>query len=233
MARMRGIHADVIRGSIGGNTFFANQFHQILVRARTSPVNPNTQAQGLIRGAMSSTSVLYEQLSAGDKQLWQDYADTLHFSNPLGPIQVPGRQVCLGNCSTARYLDDRGIAMGQIGAAPPQVPGFLDLSNVSTSAPIGAGTGFSVSFTTAETEGIEVYAFRSFAFNTGRFRYKGPFLTASLQSNHLVGAQSGFIDFINLIADQVYFCVVRSICHQNPFRMGAPHYARAVAVTTP
>lgn len=233
MARMRGLLADVIRGSIGGLTFTANQFHQIVVRQRTSPVNPNTNAQAQIRGAMSNASVVYNLLSAADKQRWQDYADTIRYPNPLGPIDVPGRQVCVGNVGTVGYLLDRFVHLGPATGEPPVLPGFVSIHNLAFAPLAGAGTGYQIEVSTAETEGIRIFALRSFAFGDARLRYKGPFLTSTITGLTLPGPGSGIIEFTGLLEDSIYFTVVRATSLQPPYRLSAQHFVRAIATTTP
>lgn len=230
--RMLSTIASGMRGSVGGLTFSANQFHQIIVRQRTAPVNPNTTYQSMMRGAFGDAQSLYEALSEGNKLAWDAYADTLTYEGPLGNNTIPGRQVCLGNVATALYLDDRGIDVDTVDASPPPAPGFLSLADLDVGAPTQVGTGFSVNFRNNNPEDIVVYAQRSIPFNTGRKRYKGPFLSESLDSVEIIAANSGVIDFLNCNEDSVYFAVVRAISAEPPYRMCRPFFVRAVAQTT-
>lgn len=232
MARMRGIHASEIRGSIGGNTFFPNQFHQIVIRQRTSPVNPNTNFQAQIRGSFSDASVEWALLTDAQRTRWNNYAATLVYPGPLGDYSLPGRQVFLSNYGTARYLDDRDLDLGTVVSDGPVIPGFLGLSNLTVTPLAAAGTGFSVNFQNPNSEDVCVYAFRSRAFPITRNTYQGSFLSASLDSSNVLTTGSGIIDFEDLAAGAVYFVKVRAIVDDGPLRISSKYVIRAVASTT-
>ena len=234
MARMRGIHADVMRGSIAGNTFTANQFHQIIVRQRTSPVNPNTNRQSQIRSAMSAASVTWLSLTDAVRADWNNYAQSLFYPNPLGPIQVPGRQVFLSNIGTAKYLLDRGELAGPIATTPPVIPGFLGIGDVTYGPLAAPGTGFELDIASPNAENTLGFAFRSFSFNPTRYRYKGPWLTETLDSVSITGPTDGVINFTGLSDSMIYFCAVRLISAVAPFRLSPLIYIRCVAdITAP
>jgi len=232
MARMRGIHGDVIRGSIAGNTFTSNQFHQIVIRQRTSPVNPCTNRQTQIRAALSYASAQWLSISPTYRQGWNDYAETLHYPNPLGPILVPGRQVFIGNVGTAKYLLDRGQLTGPLVFSAPTTPGFLGISDCDYDAPIAAGTGYSLTIGFPSQEDSVGFAFRSFPFNPTRLRYKGPFLTETLDSVELSPPATGYIDFLSLRDGMIYFNAVRGISKEGPYRLSPLVYIRAIASIT-
>lgn len=231
-ARMRGIHASEIRGSVGGNTFFPNQFHQIIIRQRTSPVNPNTNFQAQIRGSFSDASTEWALLTDAQRERWENYAATLVYPGPLGSYTLPGRQVFLSNYGTARYLDDRGLDLGTVVHDGPVIPGFLGLSNLTITPLAAAGVGFSVNFQNPNNEDVCVYAFRSRAFPITRNTYQGSFLSASLDSANLPGPSSGLIDFTDLSDGAVYFVKFRAIVDDGPLRISSKYVLRAVATET-
>jgi hypothetical protein len=71
-------------GSIAGNTFARNRSGNY-VRARTKPVNPNTQPQQDIRTALSYlTSHWSTQLSSAQRTGWATYAAAIAMKNRLG-----------------------------------------------------------------------------------------------------------------------------------------------------
>ena len=232
MARMRGIHADVIRGSIGGNTFFANQFHQILIRQRTSPVNPSTTAQTQIRSAISGASGLYDNLTQAQKVAWDNYADTLAFPNPLGPITVPGRQVAVGNLGFREYCKTLGESFtGSVNTAPT-VSGFLTISNI-TIVDLGApGTGFGVSVYNPNPETIKVMYQLSPQFGSGRFRYKGPWVHSTTTFSDINTVSSGVEEFEVGSDGDIYFVRLRAVSEEDEVRLSAESIVRAVVRTT-
>jgi hypothetical protein len=71
-------------GSIAGNTFARNRSGNY-VRARTKPVNTNTQAQQDIRGVMSYlTNYWSVTLSTAERTGWATYANAIAMKNRLG-----------------------------------------------------------------------------------------------------------------------------------------------------
>ena len=62
-----------IRGSIGGTTYSRNTFANY-IRNKTSPVNPNTVAQQLVRNRLTAMSQSWGGLSANQRTAWIDGA---------------------------------------------------------------------------------------------------------------------------------------------------------------
>ena len=233
MARMRGIHADVIRGSIGGNTFFANQFHQILIRQRTSPVNPATTPQTQIRAAVSGASGLYDNLSQAQKIAWDNYADTLTFPNPLGPITVPGRQVAVGNLAFREYCETLGETFtGSVDTAPT-VSGFLTLSTITVVDPASGHTGFTISVYNPNPEQIKVMYQLSPQFGNGRFRYKGPWVHSTTVFEDIATTTSGTHEFEVGSDGDVYFVRLRAVSEEDEVRLSQESIVRAIVRTAP
>lgn len=222
----------VARGSVGGITYTANQFQALIARARVSPVNPNTVRQTMIRSAFSGAEQLWQNLTDTVRQGWEDYADTLIFSGPTGTYTVPGRQVFVGNIATALYLNAVLGVPALIVTNAPTIPGFLDLENVQTSAPLGpAVTGIGLTADQNGAEDVVIYAARSFAFNPSRNRFKGPMLSHTLDSVTIAAPGTGILDFVGLTVDAIYFTNPRGLTAQAPFRQSAPFFLRHVAET--
>jgi len=231
--RMDSHIASVMRGSVGGITYLANQFHQIVARTRTAPVDPNTTAQQYMKNAVSYASVLYENLSDANKLAWNNYASTVTFSGPFGNYNVPGRQLCVGNVAVAYYLGQQGVLIGSPDATPPTNPGKVALTSIATQAPTSVGTGIELTFYNAEaSETIIAYAEISPKQNSGRLRYKGPFITSTLDTDAPSSSSAGSIEFLGLDDGGVYFIKVRAITNANPFRLSAETIIRAVAEET-
>lgn len=71
-------------GSIAGNTFARNRFGNY-TRARTKPVNPNTDWQSRIRAVMAQlTEMWFDDLSVDQRDAWNDYAKAVPMKNKLG-----------------------------------------------------------------------------------------------------------------------------------------------------
>lgn len=233
MARVKSHLFSIMRGSVGGITYFANQFHQILARHRTSPVDPSTTRQGQVRQSFGSASVLFEALTRPQQSSWQDYASTLSYPNPMGPIQVPGRQVAVGNLGLREYLETLGeVFTGTVDTAPVST-GFLTMSPVSIGPPTAPGTGFSINIGNVNPEDINVVIKRSVVFNNTRNRFKGPFLSSTLQVEKVITSTVGVVDIVVGSNDDVVFVQLRAISEQGPVRTSRPVILRAVVSTNP
>lgn len=80
MARILGFQYGEMRGKLGGNVFSRNKAGAY-VRAKVTPVNPQTVRQQTARYRFGNMSILYQSLSNMAKDCWQTFAST-HF-NPL------------------------------------------------------------------------------------------------------------------------------------------------------
>lgn len=73
-----------ISGSIAGNTFARNR-SGAYVRARTTPINPNTALQQAVRAALAFLTDRWAQtLTAGQRTAWNLYASSVTMKNKLG-----------------------------------------------------------------------------------------------------------------------------------------------------
>lgn len=71
-------------GSIAGDTFARNRYGNY-VRARTKPINPNTNRQVEVRAALSLlTEHWADILTANQREAWGDYAAAVAMKNRLG-----------------------------------------------------------------------------------------------------------------------------------------------------
>lgn len=229
MARLLSPIASVIRGSVAGLTFTANQFHQIVVRQRTAPVNPNTLNQVHVKGAFSHSASQWLSLTDLQRSDWGDYSDTVNFSGPLGDYTVPGRQLYIGNTSFLHYLNNRGEGPYIVSPTPPVVPGrpaFTKVERVDLAAP---GTGFGIKVSNHSGEDIVYSVERSIPFSSTRLRYKGPFVSNTLDSDTVADAGDDTIEFTGLTDGQVYFCRVRGVTAQPQHRMTIEWIIRAEA----
>ena len=71
-------------GSLAGNTFARNRYGNY-VRARTKPINPNTDRQGAIRNCISALVEAWnDELSGAQRTAWNLYASSVAMTNKLG-----------------------------------------------------------------------------------------------------------------------------------------------------
>jgi hypothetical protein len=221
----------IMRGSVNGITYTANQFHQIIARAKTAPVDPSTTFQGMVRQAFSGAAVFWEGIAQASRDGWEDYASTLTYSNPLGNTEMPGRQVFMGNIGWMLYLLARGIVFTSQEKTPPLIPGFLSLDPVSTGILGAPGTGFSVNVGNPNSSDILVTARRSRPFTATRNTFKGPFNSNSLDTVVVVGESTGTIDFVGGVDGQVFFVEVRAIVDDGPKQVSQKVILRGVVST--
>lgn len=70
-------------GSVGGLVYSHNRGGQY-TRARTTPVNPNTEPQVAAREAMAAAVVAWGALTAAQRSAWEDYAANVPMLNVFG-----------------------------------------------------------------------------------------------------------------------------------------------------
>lgn len=75
-----------MRGSIGANTFARNK-SGAYVRARTKPINPNTDRQSVVRANMSLVSKSWFDSASGAQRIeWETFAKNMPETNKLGQV---------------------------------------------------------------------------------------------------------------------------------------------------
>lgn len=88
-----------ISGSTGGVTASRNKGGQYL-RARTTPVNPNSTSQQLARSRFTNANEGWSALTTAQRADWNDYAQLQNWTNRLGdPIRLSGQQAYVGSYS--------------------------------------------------------------------------------------------------------------------------------------
>jgi len=232
MARASSLLMSVIRGSVGGLTYTANQFHQIVMRARTSPVNPSTQAQSSVRLGMSAANEQWDQLTDPERQAWEDYANSVTFSGPLGNYTVPGRQMALGQQVLAYYLSYQEYSDFDVPAMdPPLKLGLLGLGPIVPAVLGTTGTGFQFGITNPNTEDITVGAWISHRQNDSRLRYKGPWYDPYFHAFEILLSSAGNFVIDDLPTDGIYFVKLKAISTNTPRRLSPSAIYRMEATT--
>lgn len=168
----------LIRGSTGGLTYFSNQFHQICVRARTSPVQPNTPFQSGIKTAFDYADSQWTALSDADRALWENYAATCVYQGPAGPYTVPARQLFIGTLGLANYINGVFPAFFLRTTIPPLVNGFYNPGPFTVESYSGGSQGIDLGVFTPADEWSVIVVDTSIGFDATRLRYKGPWVSS-------------------------------------------------------
>lgn len=222
----------IARGSVGGITYTANQYHQLIARARTSPVNPGSTLQTAIRSAFTGAETLWKALSEGDMDRWDNYAALTPRQNPLGPIFLTGRTFMRGIVALREYMSATlGATFTPVNTAP-LTPGMLSISNVGTATPVGPGTGVAIAFTNPlANPDVVAFVQISPAFDTTRGAYKGPWDTSTNLAEEVASGTSEVISILGLDVDKVYFIHLRAIVKVGPHKITEDFIVRAIAET--
>lgn len=222
----------IIRGSVGGVTYTANQFGQLIARAKTSPVHPNTTRQGQVKQAFSGAAVAWKALTDQERIDWNTYALTLTYSNPLGPIVMPGRQTFMGNIGFMRYLLARNFVFTTSADDAPVIPGFLSMDPLDVAVPGAPGTGFEIHVGNPNASDMKVIMEVSRRFDGSRLTYQGPWLTESMVAVDVAAATTSFHLFEGGSDGDVHFVRVRAIVDDGPKQISQEVILRAVVATT-
>lgn len=233
MARALSHVHSIIRGSVGGLTYTANQFYQIIMKNRTAPVQPNTTPQQLARNAITSAQGTWNGLTSIVRQSWQNYSINLNWPDPLGTHKVPGRQVFIAGRSMQDYILAAGLAVPSfVTSAPPSFFGFYLPTTIQIVAPVGLGTGIGVSVgAEASTDGTFLIEL-SGPWTDTRQRYKGPWQNQYTTAVVVPKATTVVVDFLGFQVDDVIFVRVKAVADDAPPRVSAQTILRGYAVLT-
>lgn len=233
MARFLSQVYTILRGSVGGITYTANQHHQLIARARTAPVQPNTEAQAAIRSSMTAAADSWNALLDGEQNAWDAYADQTPFPGPLGPYTVSGRDIFIAMKAMRAYIDIQGYAAPSgPNTAPAPFSGFYNLSSVKSAAFVApAATGIAITMTTEAAFDAMPLIQRSGPFQTARKRYKGPWLTDFNQATAQPMNTAAIYTFEGLEEGARYFMRVKAVSDDSPGRISPEFIVNSIAVT--
>jgi len=161
-------------GSIAGNTYARNRYGNY-ARARTKPVNPNSERQVNIRAAVVHvTEEWSETLSAAQRAGWGEYAAAVAMQNKLGEsIHLSGFNHFVRSNVFRQYCGN----IGQVNTAPV-IQTLADTDATLTPAP---QTDQTVDFTYDDTkdwcdeDGAEMVMFAGHPINASRNFFAGPY----------------------------------------------------------
>lgn len=211
MARILSPVWSMIRGSVAGTTYLANQYHQIVARQRTAPVQPNTNRQTQLRSSFAAAAQAWKALTDAERLAWEQIAATVPFAGPLGTYYVTGRNLMLGATSLQRYIKLLYQPTLTVVNTAPIVAGRYALDSVESNDLAAPGTGFQIDINNFADRPVAWLADCSIAFNPSRIRYKGPYDSTVQQSELLAAASTGICTFDNLTVDQRYFWRIRAV----------------------
>jgi hypothetical protein len=229
MAKMLSQLGTAIRGSVGGDTFTANQFHPIIIRARVSPVQPNTNYQTRVRAALSTASSLWPQQIEAVREGWDAYAATCTYQGPTGTYTIPGRQMFISNVGWMKYLQSLGVTFTTSEVTQPINLGFLGIGAVTITPPAAGTTGFKVNIVNPNYEDVKAVMYRSIAYPVSRTRFKGPWVSSSRQTVLIEAAGNANITFGSLQAGYRYFVNLRLIVDDGPKRLSQMAFFNSLA----
>jgi hypothetical protein len=174
-------------GSVGGATWSRNAAG-MYIRARATPVNPNTSRQSAVRAAMSSMVVYWHStLTAAERAAWDTYAANTPLTDPLGQQQtVSGQNMFLRSNILRQWR-----SLGVIDAAPTDFDLGQPVVSV-TSVVVAAGTltwTYTVGGAGTDTTG-DKFLYIGVAQNAGRNFFKGPYQLAGVKE--FVAAATAF-----------------------------------------
>lgn len=232
MARMLSQVATIIRGSVGGLTYFKTRTQAIAMRARVAPSNFASNDRSTIRGAMAYASAAWDAMSEADRILWKLYADSVTYQGPTGPYTLTGRESFIASYSLGRYANQQGISSITLGDAPPDPIGRYNPDSPQLAAPTAAGTGFSITVTNdTGLDGVLLYQ-RSAGFKQTVNSFKGPWLPGSFSGLAMPTGASSTVDVVSLTEDSKYFVRLRAITDAEPLIISNEWILSVVAETT-
>lgn len=223
----------IIRGSIGGTTYFAGPGGQILARARTAPVDPGSLFQTIMRSSFNYAAGLWDALTVGNQILWNTYASQLTIPKATGNYTPTGRQMFMAGIALQKYMDTRGLVTPTEVTSPPATTGFLLPSNLSMAAPSGIGTGFALNITADPTDDTTVMMNVAGPFDKERYFWKGPWDTSIAVGSIVPGGTSVQIDRLGLQVGRIYFIRVKCVADDASPRVSAEFFLRGEAITNP
>jgi len=171
-------------------------------------------------------------MSPADRQLWDEYAETVTYTGPLGDYTLPGRQSFMASLSFINYLNQSALDVIVPILLPPEISGRYNFGLIATGPLAAPGIGFFVSITNPPGETAVALLEPSPAFNPTRLRYKGPFLSSSAVASPLPADTSVLTNFTGLIDGKAYFVRIRGATSDTPHRITKESFLRVIATET-
>lgn len=197
-------------GSVGGITYTRGPNNQLIFRAKSFPVNPNTPEQQYIRNAFGQASLDWETITPALREAWGNYAGTLTWLNSIGDPYTPkGRMVFIQVRSFLDYLTLRSLNPYVSYMAPGTEPGTLTVPAPEAVAPVTVGIGFGLSFVNNNLYAVNYLISRSAQVSMARNYYKGPYLPSTSVVVLAPAETTTVVDFMDLVDGGRYPWVAR------------------------
>lgn len=210
MAKIYSPIIDVGSGSIAGITFTRTREHQVVIRQRTVPINPNTQYQISVRNGFAQAASDWETTTAIIRALWLDYAGTLTWYTKLGNAYTPtGRQAFMQIRALLGYLDNENILAYVANMSPGAEAGSFNIPMPVVESPSSPGTGFRLDISNNQSHSVNFYARRAAAVANGRNFFKGPYDPSTGLGDTIPTEDTKAADFVGLIEGHRYPWIVR------------------------
>ncbi len=157
------------------------------VRARVSPVNPNTPFQQAVRAAVKYLSGLWQRLTSSQRESWNAYGAAITVTNALGDAsKLSGFNWFVGNNTVRKQCGFTEILTGPsiFDLGNPDMPGIGFTFTTSDMASRGTLTLVSPLVLANPTNGfMAVYCSRP--YSPGKNFFKGPYQLAATHVGNL------------------------------------------------
>jgi hypothetical protein len=154
------ILAEPRSGSYQGLTSSRNRFGQY-VRSRATPVNPNSDAQGAVRGRMSVNAAAWRALSDEDRAGWESLGSQMVRTDALG------QSYTLNGFQAYCSVNNNNLAAGD--SVVDEAPALVTPSPPLTVTPTLTDAAFSIAYTpTPLAAGQRLFVYCSPQRNAGR-----------------------------------------------------------------
>lgn len=124
-----------IRNKVGSNVFTRGR-SGATVRLRVTPHNPSTAAQASVRANLTDASRAFKELGASDLALWQDYGQSLTYTNRVNGTSYHPSAIDIFCKLSTKFLQI--TPGGTIPVAPPTGPYTPDTITITAADDVGA-----------------------------------------------------------------------------------------------
>lgn len=211
----------MIRGSIAGTCYTANQYASIIAKQRVAPATLPSVPQTLLRSSFSAAAQDWGLLTLLQRQAWDNYALTVPFVGPMGTYTVSGRSLFLGTRAFARYLNARYGSAIAFEDDPPPISGRYAVDSIEVGLPEALHTGFRLTLNNYSTEKITYQLDIAGPFAPTRMKWSGGYDNAKSSSGSVAAATSQIIYVSDLVADMAYFWRLRAITTDGVYQQNA------------
>lgn len=201
----------IIRGSIGGTTYSANQYGQIIGKSKIASAQLPSARQTKVNVAFAQAALAWRNLTEANRTAWANYALTVPFTSATGSYTVSGRSLFIGTRSWILFMNAAFTAGIPVLDPPPNLAGRFAVANVASSPRTGSGIGFLIVINNSTDRDITCQIDIAGPFTQSRNKWNGPWDSSkSLSCN--VAAGSFLLQSIDsLLLGMYYFWRFRAL----------------------